>query len=288
MVKMVKQNSFLDLAHYRKLRCEKFLDEMEQVVPWKEMMFVIKPYYFDKGNGRPKFDLLLMLKIYCLQQWYNLSDPGMEENIYDRNSFQKFLGIDLIAHEVPDETTILNFRHLLEEHKLPEHFFHIIKEQLIDKGLILQKGSSVDASIIKAPSSTKNKKKQRDPEMSSTKKGNQFFFGMKVHIGADSNGRGLVHTIKTSTAKVHDKEMMEDLLHGEEKAVFGDKGYFDDKMKRQYRQQCKFWGVLDKGKRNHSLSNNQEKRNHQLSSVRSKVEFPFHVIKCLWHYTKSR
>jgi len=285
--KMIKQNSFLELAHYRKLRCEKFLDEMELVVPWKDMMSVIKPYYVAKDNGRPRFDLLLMLKIYCLQQWYNLSDPGAEENIYDRNSFQKFLDIDLIAHQVPDETTILNFRHLLEEYDLPKQFFALINQKLIDQGLIVKEGTSVDATIIKAPSSTKNKNKKRDPEMSSTKKGNQYFFGMKAHIGGDSE-QGLVHTLQTTTAKVHDKEMMNTLLHGEEKAIFADKGYFDDKMKKQYRIQDKYWGVLDKGKRNHPLSCSQKKRNHKLSTIRSKIEFPFGVIKCLWRYVKVR
>ena len=162
-----------------------------------------------------------MLKIYFLQQWYNLSDPGAEEAIYDRNSFQKFLDIDLLSDTVPDETTILNFRHLLEEHKLPKKFFSIVNTILEKQNLIMKKGTSVDATIIKAPSSTKNKDKKRDKEMSSTKKGNTWHFGMKAHIGIDSQS-GVVHSLETTTASEHDRAKFKDLLHVEEQAIYGD------------------------------------------------------------------
>jgi len=163
-----------------------------------------------------------MLKIMCLQQWYGLSDPGVEEAIYDRNSFQKFLELDLLSHVVPDETTILHFRHLLEEHDLFARIFAAISTHIEDQGLLMKRGTLVDATLIAAPSSTKNKDKKRDPEMSSTKKGNDGHFGMKTHIGVDAE-TGLIHSMTASTAKVHDSVKLDDLLHGEEKLVGGDK-----------------------------------------------------------------
>lgn len=283
----MNQASFLSLAHKKKLRCEKFLDEMKAVIPWNKLCNVIKPHY-SKGNlGRKPMDLEMMVKIHCLQQWYNLSDPGCEEAIYDRNSFQKFLGIDLLADEVPDETTILNFRHLLESHKLPKKIFKIINQHLTDQGLLMREGTIVDATLIASAKSTKNKDKQRDPEMSSTKKGNQWYFGMKAHIGVDTKS-GLVHSVEPTTAKDHDRSSLEDLMHGDEKAIFGDKAYVKDNDKRKARSDGIFWGVLDKAKRNQPLSSSQRKRNKKLASVRAKVEHPFQVIKCQWHYYKTR
>lgn len=283
------QNSFLSIAQTKKLRCERFLDEMNAVIPWEEFIPEISPYYGQKETGRRRMDLLMMLKIYFLQQWYNLSDPAAEEAIYDRNSFQKFLGIDLLSQSVPDETTILNFRHLLEENELQKRFFDIVSEILEKKGLLLKEGTIVDATITAAPSSTKNEKKERDPEMGSTKKGNQWHFGMKGHIGVDACS-GLVHSVEGTSASVHDKTMMEHLLHYEEKAIFGDKGYYDSELKRESRDGLRsvFWGVLDKGTRGRKLSGKQKKRNSKLSSVRSKVEHPFQVLRCQWNYTKIR
>ena len=225
--------------------------------------------------------------MYFLQQWYGLSDPGVEEAVYDRISFQKFLDIDLLNETVPDETTILRFRHLLEEHNLQEKVFDLIKKILEERNLIMKSGTIVDATIIEAPSSTKNKRKKRDSEMSSTKKHGKWHFGMKAHIGVDVSN-GLVHSLETTTAKVHDKNKEEMLYHGEEKARFGDKGYYDEKKKKELRKKGIFWGIADRGKRNHPLSSSQEKRNRKLSSVRSKVEFPFQVIKCQWGYKKVR
>ena len=281
------QSSFLALSRSKKLRCERFLDEMRTVIPWDAFLKEINTYYDEKQVGRKKKDALLMLKIYFLQQWYALSDPGAEEAIYDRNSFQKFLGIDLLADVPPDETTILNFRHLLEKHELQEKFFTIVKNIMEEKGFILKKGTTVDATIIQAPSSTKNKDKKRDTDMSSTKKHGQWYFGMKAHIGTDTD-TGVIHSLQTTTAKVHDKDKFEDLMHGCEKAKFGDKGYYDEDLKKEARAKGIYWGILDKGKRNNPLSHSQKKSNRKLSSIRSKVEFPFNVIKCQWHYTKVR
>ena len=231
----------------------------------------IMKHEIQKPTGRKKTDALLLLKIHFLQQWYALSDPGAEEAIYDRNSFQKFLHIDLLAQTVPDETTILNFRHFLEEHALQTRFFAIVRQILEDRHLLMKSGTIVDATIIAAPSSTKNEEKKRDPDMSSTNKNNTWHFGMKAHIGVDADS-GLVHTVKTSTAKVHDKVKMKELFHGEERAKFGDKGYVGDEDKREARKAGIFWGVLDKGRINHPLSSSQKKRNKKMSSIRAIVE----------------
>lgn len=281
----MQQPSFLALAHEKKLKCERFLDEMNTIIPWENFIAEIKPFYEEKELGRTKTNLKMLLKIYFLQQWYALSDPGAEEAIYDRNSFQKFLDIDLLADRVPDESTILHFRHLLEKHELQKKFFEVVQKLLAQKGLIMKEGTILDATIITAPSSTKNKEKKRDPEMSSTKKHNDWFFGMKAHIGVDSQS-GLIHSLEGTTAKIHDKDIV--LFHGQEKAKFGDKGYFKTEDKKQARTQGVFWGVLDKGTRGHGLSSSQKKRNRKLSSVRAKVEHPFQVIKCQWKYTKVR
>ncbi len=280
--------SFLSLAlNKKKLKCERFLDEMDQVIPWYRLINKVEQHYKEKKTGRNRKETKLMLKIYFLQQWYNLSDPAAEEAIYDRNSFQKFLDIDLLSDSIPDETTILNFRHLLEENNIQEKFFKIMNGVLEKNGLIIKEGTILDATIITAPSSTKNKDGKRDEEMSSTKKGNDWYFGMKAHIGVDHKS-GIVHSVKTTTAKIHDKEMQNDLLHGEEKAIFGDKGYYKEEDKREMRKKEIFCGILDKAKRNRPLSIKQEKRNGRLSLIRAKVEHPFQVIKCQWNYTKVR
>lgn len=285
---MIKQNSFLALVQQQKqLRKEKFLEEMECVIPWEKFCEAITSHYEEKATGRKKMEMIMMLKIYFLQQWYNLSDPAAEEEIYDRNSFQKFLGIDLLSQKVPDETTILNFRHLLEKHKLQKRFFATVNKRLEECGLLMKEGTIVDATIINAPSNTKNQKHERDPEMHQTKKGNMWYFGMKGHIGVDAQS-GLVHHIKTTSANVSDNTMMEELLHGEERALFGDKGYADKAVKKRARSGEFFYGILDKGTVRRKLSSSQKKRNRKLSSIRSKAEHPFQVIKCQWQYTKVR
>jgi IS5 family transposase len=284
---MTIQASFLSLAHQKKLRCEKFLDEMETVIPWRSFIDVVLPHYPQNAIGRQAKELRMMLKIYFLQQWFNLSDPGAEEAIYDRISFQKFLGIDLLSDTVPDETTILHFRHLLEECKLQEQFLAIVNTLLTQKGYFMRKGTIVDATLIAAPTSTKNREGKRDPEMSHTKKGRQWHFGMKGHIGVDADS-GLIHTVTATTAKRNDIAMLDTLLTGTEKAVFGDKGYYSSKRKKVMRSSGMFYGISAKANRHHALSSSQKKRNRKMSSVRSKVEHPFHVIKNLWHFTKVR
>lgn len=285
---MIQQNSFLALAQNQKrLRCEKFLEEMEKVVPWNDFKSEIDPHYEEKETGRKRMDLIMMLKIYFLQQWYALSDREAEEMIYDRNSFQKFLGIDLLSQAIPDDTTILNFRHLLEEHKLQERFFAIVQSQLQAQGLFMKEGTIVDATIIAAPSSTKNAEQKRDPEMSQTKKGNQWYFGMKAHIGVDSRS-GLVHSLKTTAAKTNDRIPFPDLLHGEEKAIFGDKAYGKQEDKQAFRAKGVLWAVKDRASFKHPLSGSQQKRNKKFGSIRSKVEHPFQVVKCQWKYIKVR
>jgi len=283
---MCAQASFLSIAHTKKLRCEKFLNEMEQIVPWDRLTQAVEPHYPHHDTGRRRKELKMMLKILCLQQWYNLSDAGMEDAIYDRCSFQKFLEVDLLSDTVPDETTICKFRHLLEEHKLQKVFFEVVNDLLTAKKIIVKNGTIVDATIIPAPPSTKNEERKRDPDMSSTKKGQKWFFGMKAHVGTDT--KGFVHSLKATTAKVHDSAMLSQLLHGEEKIVLGDKAYAKDERKKQARAAGVFWGITDKGKRGHPLSSSQKKRNRKLSSVRSFVEHPFRVIKCQWKFVKVR
>lgn len=284
----MSQLSFLSIAQNKKtLRCERFLNDMKKIVPWKKVCDLTRPYYSTNALGRKPMPLLMMIKIYCLQQWYQLSDPAMEEAIYDRNSFQKFLELDLIEGNVPDETTILHFRHLLERNNLMEKIFNMINKYLEEKGFLLKKGTIVDATIISSPSSTKNKDKKRDPEMGSTKKNNTWYFGMKAHIGVDAQN-GLVHSCEFTSASVHDRDCLPSLLHGKEEAIFGDKGYACEKDKVYARDAEVFWGILDKGKRNKGLSNKQKHRNKKLSSVRAKVEHPFCIVKHLWGYSKTR
>lgn len=283
---MSNQASFYSLAHSKKLKSERFLDEMIKVIPWDDICQLIQPHYRESEIGRKKTDLLLLLKIHFLQQWFNLSDPAVEEWIYDRISFQKFLNIDLMDG-VPDETTILNFRHLLEEHELPEKIFELVNGLLESAGLILKEGTIVDATIIAAPSSTKNKEKKRDPEMSSTKKNNNYYFGMKAHIGVDTKN-GLVHSLEATTAKEADIKQKDNLLHGKEKAIFGDKAYGRQDDKRAARRKGIFYGITDKATCSKKLSNKQKARNRKTSSVRSKVEHPFHTLKCKWGHRKTR
>lgn len=285
---MSAQCSFLSIAHNKQLRKERFLHEMDTIIPWHNLLNGIEPYYVQQDMGRKRKELTMMLKIYFLQQWFNLSDPEAEQEIYDRCSFQKFLEIDLLSDAVPDETTILNFRHLLEEHKLQERFLMIVNKLLEEKGFLMKKGTIVDATLIAAPSSTKNREGKRDPEMHQTKKGNQWYFGMKGHIGVDADS-GIVHSVEGTAANIHDRMKLYDLLHGEEKAVFGDQGYSSDKDKDACRKSGEVhWFVNDRRKRNHPLSHGQRKKNRKRSSIRAKVEHPFHVIKDLWGHRKVR
>lgn len=285
----MSQLSFASLTPKQKsqLRAEKFLESMEAVVPWDKIANLIKPYYYTNKIGRPSIELSLMIRIYCLQQWYNLGDLSMEEAIYDRRSFQKFLSIDLMNNVIPDETTILNFRHLLEENRLAEKIFQLLNKHLESKGLIMRQGTIVDATIINSPSSTKNKEGKRDPEMSSTRKNNTYHFGMKAHIGVDSES-GLIHSGEVTTANTADNSQFPELLHGMEEAVFGDKGYVNKNDKHYARKAGMFWGVLDRGSSVRGLSRKQKKQNRRFSKIRAKVEHPFRVIKHLWGHRRTR
>ena len=222
----MNQPTFADLDYEskkRKTRREKFLERMDGLLPWEELEERIRPFYPNAGRGRRPYELSAMLRIHCVQLFYNLSDPGMEDMLYEVESVRRFVGLRLPG-PLPDETTILNFRHLLEEHALGSGLFEEINRYLESKGLRLQEGTIVDASIIAAPSSTKNRAKERDPEMHQTKKGNEWHFGMKVHIGVDSQ-TGVVHSMTTTSANVHDLTELPRLLHGGESQVWGDAGY---------------------------------------------------------------
>jgi hypothetical protein len=206
-------STFASLAYdskKKKTRREKFLEEMDRVIPWDELLKIVRHKYPKKGNGRQPMPVERMLRIYFLQQWYGLSDPAMEDALYDSESMRRFARINLEADAIPDETTILNFRHYLEEHHLTEKVFKMTKRYLTDKGLLLREGTIVDATIINAPPSTKNQTRTRDLEMKQTKKGNQWYFGMKAHVGTDAR-RGLAHSIVVTNAAVHDSQVMEEL-----------------------------------------------------------------------------
>ena len=209
----------------KRTRRETFLLEMDQIIPWRDLCKVIKPFYpRRKGAGRPTIGLERMLRIHFLQHWFNLSDPAVEEALYDSRAMRNFVGIDLGREPAPDETTVCKFRHLLEAHNLGGQLFTLIGEYLEENGLQVKTGTIVDATIIDAPTSTKNKDKKRDPEMHQTKKGNEWYFGMKGHIGVDSQSK-LIHSVAATAANVHDSQLLGDLLHGDETRVWGDSAY---------------------------------------------------------------
>ena len=284
------QMSFSSLAYSEKkkvTRREQFLQEMDQVTPWQRLEALIEPHYPKAGGGRPPMPLGAMLRIYFMQQWFCLSDPGMEDALYDSASMQRFAGLELGQNAIPDETTILNFRHLLEKHDLTRLLFEAVRDLLQDKGILVKSGTITDATIIHASSSTKNRDRSRDCEMSSTKKGSTWYFGMKAHVGACSKS-GLVHTLETSTASVHDSQKAELLLHCEEKAIYGDKAYADAGRRKQYRARGVKWRVCLKEKRGQELSEREKSWNQSRNRVRARVEHNFGVIKHLWGYRKVR
>lgn len=287
---MKERVSFASLAYdgkKKKTRRENFLEQMDQVIPWKELLKVIRKHYPRAGSGRQPMPMERMLRIYFLQQWYGLSDPAMEDALYDIESMRRFADIDLEVDAVPDETTILNFRHLLERHNLTEKVFEKTQQYLSDKGLLLREGTIVDATIINAPSSTKNRDRSRDKEMHQTKKGNQWYFGMKAHVGTDTK-RGLVHRIVITDASVHDSQVMDDLLHGEESVVYGDKAYADEGKKSEYEASGIEWQVSRKGKRGCPLSPEDREWNREQNRTRSRGEHAFRIVKHLWNYQKVR
>jgi len=261
-----------------------FLAEMEQVVPWRELGRLIEPVYPKPGNGRPPVGLERMLRIYFLQQWFDLSDPAVEEALYESVSMRRFVGIDLGREPVPDETTVCRFRHLLEEHELGRRLFEEVHRYLESKGLKIARGTIVDATIISAPSSTKNAEQARDPDMHQTRKGNQWYFGMKAHVGVDSKLK-LIHAVVATPANVADSEVLADLLHGEETRVWGDQAYRGQTaiIKKQAPE------ALDFTNRRYRHCGEEERRkNRTKSRVRSKVEHAIGVIKRVFGFAKVR
>ena len=286
----MKQPSFASLAYdgkKKQTRKEIFLAEMDRIIPWRQLTRLIEPHYPQAGNGRPPMGPEKMLRIHFMQQWFKLSDPAMEDALYDTEPLRRFAGIELGQDPVPDESTILKFRHLLEKHDLAAKLFEATCGYLEENGLLLREGTIVDATLIDAPSSTKNKEKKRDPEMTQTKKGNQWYFGMKAHTGTDTKNR-VVHTIVATTASVHDSQVMEDLLHGEEERVYGDKAYADQARKDEFEERGVKWCVAKKAARGTTLSQQDQKHNRRLSKTRARGEHPFHVVKCLFGHRKVR
>lgn len=284
---MEKQSSFSDLEYdtkKKKTRKEKFLGQMNEVLPWKLLLKPIRRKYPKPKVGRHPIPAETMLRIYFMQQWYGLSDPAMEDALYDIESMRRFAKVSM--DEIPDETTICKFRHFLEKHNITQKLFELTEEYLSDKGLILSEGTIVDASIIEAPSSTKNKDKKRDPDMKQTKKGNMWHFGMKAHIGTDTQGR--VHSIVVTDASVHDSSVMDDLLHGKEDVVYGDKAYSNQERKERMEETGVSWRVNRKASRGRKLSCADKSFNRKNNQIRSKVEHAFGVVKNLWNYRKVR
>ena len=279
----------------KKTRKEVFLEEMNQVVPWAALVVLIQAHArgaHQALGGRPPFAVETMLRIHCLQLWWNLSDPAMEEELHERPLYRRFVGLEGAAR-MPDETTILRFRHLLEKHELAQKVLAAINATLAKHGLMLKTGTVVDATIIAAPSSTKNSKGERDPEMHQTKKGNQWHFGMKAHIGVDA-ASGLVHTVVGTAANVHDVTQAASLLHGEEADAWGDAGYQGVDKRQEFTDSKVRWEVamrpgkrraLDPERELHQLLNQAEKLK---ASIRAKVEHPFRVVKQQFGYAKVR
>jgi len=288
---LMRQDSFSDAGfekYRKKTRKEQFLEEMETIIPWKELTAAIEPFYpKPEGAGRRPIGIERMLRIHFIQHWFNLSDPAAEEALYDSRSLRLFVGIDLGREPVPDETTICKFRHLMEKHNLGDQLFHLVNQYLQENGLKVSRGTIVDASIISAPSSTKNKKKERDPEMRQTRKGNQWYFGMKAHIGVDSRTK-LIHSVVATSANVHASQVLPDLLHGEETRVWGDSAYTGQKQAIADTAPRAKDFTQAKGSRNRKLTDEERARNRNKSRVCAKVEHQFGIIKRQFGFSKVR
>ncbi len=285
------QPTFADLEYQgkkRKTRRELFLERMDGLIPWQRLEERIRPCYPQAGRGRRPYALSVMLRIHCVQLFYNLSDPGMEDLLYEAESVRRFAGLRL-SEALPDETTILNFRHLLESHELGQGLFEEINRHLEAQGLRLREGTIVDASIIEAPSSTKNRGGARDPEMHQAKKGNERHFGMKLHIGVDAD-TGLAHSMTTTAANVNDVTEAHRLLHGNEAQAWGDAGYQGVQKREEHRERRVEWQVaMRPGLRRHLSPGSQEALGeHRKASVRAKVEHPFLYVKRRFGYAKVR
>ena len=294
--KMPMQRSFSELEYAAKkkvTRRDRFLGEIDAVTPWPALVAEVEPFYpKGAGRGRPPIGVERMLRMYVVQQCFGLSDEGTEDAIYDSQAVRAFIGIDLNREAAPDATTLLKFRRLLETHELTQAIFTAINTHLAQKGLLLKEGTVVDATIIAAPSSTKNRDGMRDPDMHQTKKGNQWHFGMKAHIGVDADS-GLTHTVVTTAANVGDVTQAHALLHGEETAAFGDAGYQGVEKREENRDSSVIWHIaMRAGKRRALPDTKQGRWCEQLeqlkASIRAKVEHPFHVVKNRFGHKKAR
>ena len=276
----------------RKTRKELFLARMEVLLPWAMMLEVIEPVYPKAGNGRRPYPLDTMLRIHCMQQWYSLSDGAMEDALYEITSMRLFAKLSL-DQAIPDRTTIMNFRHLLEQHQLARQLFDAVNLWLSDAGIMMKQGTLVDATLIEAPCSTKNKRGERDGEMHQTKKGNQWYFGMKAHIGVDAKS-GLTHSLETTSANEHDLNQVGNLLHGEEAFVFADAGYQGAENREELADVKAQWAIAMRPGRLKELKKHPRKNKAVIaferlkSSIRAKVEHPFRIIKRQFGFVKAR
>ena len=286
---MREQRTFAEMAWEKKgkvTRREQFLAEMNAVVPWRRLMAVIEPYYPKGEGGRQPMGLEKMLRIYFVQQWFDLSDPSAEDAIYDSESIRRFVGVELSEDRVPDETTILRFRHLLEKHNLTEAIFAEIRSLLEEKRLLLKAGTIVDATIIHAPTSTKNRSGKRDPEMKQTRKGNAWYFGMKVHTGTDK--RGLTHSLTVTDAAQADIKQMPELLRGCESEVYGDQAYWKEADRHSFKERGVRYKVNRRPTAKNPLTDQWKKFNRSRSRVRARGEHAYQVVKRQWGFDKVR
>jgi IS5 family transposase len=286
---MGDQRSFASVAWNQKgkvTRRERFLAEMDAVIPWGRLIALIEPHYPKAGNGTQPLGLEKMLRIYFMQQWFNLSDPQAEDSMYDSESMRRFAGIELAEDAVPDETTILRFRHILEKNGLTRAIFETINGLLAERRLTLKSGTIVDATIIAAPSSTKNATQMRDPEMKQGKKGKAWHFGMKLHVGTDQ--RGIVHTVTATHAGTADICQLPDLLHGQEREVFGDQAYWKEADRQAFEARGVRYRVNRRPTESRPLTEQWRAINRARSRTRARGEHAFRVVKQLWGFAKTR
>ena len=293
----MKQYTLTDIEYSRrkkKTSREEFLDTMDRMIPWDHWIDLIKPYYPSGKRGRPTRGIETMLRMYLMQNWFNLSDAGLEDAIYDSYAMRSFMNIDFYKEQVPDATTLLKFRHLLEEHHIGEQIFADVNSRLEECGLIMHGGSIVDATIVSAPSSTKNKEGKRDPEMHQTKKGNQWYHGMKIHAGVDA-GSGYVHTITATSANVHDIDEAAKLIRDDDEVIYGDSGYSgmekrpeieSDEHLSQIEYRINVRPSSIKISKNYNGRNWDKEIENRKSSTRCKVEHPFLIVKRQFGYAR--
>lgn len=294
----MKQQTFSDIEYSnrkRKTKREAFLEAMDEIIPWKYWVDMIQPYYPSGKRGRPPKDIEMMLRMYFMQNWFNLSDEGIEDEIYDSYAMRSFMHLDFLTEQVPDATTLLHFRHLIERNLLGEKIFNDVKERLDQAGLIMHGGTVVDATLIAAPKSTKNQDRKRDPEMHQTKKGNEWYFGMKIHSGVDA-GSGYVHTITGTAAKVHDIVETSKLIREDDEVVYGDSGYLGATKRCEFQSDKHLASIeLRANVRPKSIKvsdrykgiNWDKQIENRKSSIRAKVEHPYLIVKNQFGYKKT-